>query len=538
MRISTGQFYEVSAANYQRTYANVISSGNEVASQVKLNTAADDPVGAARVLQLQQQNAMLAQYKSNITSVNSNSIQAETAMDSIKTALQRAQELIIGANNASFTDKDREANASELAGIQKEIVGLMNSQDASGKYLFAGSKVSTPPYAANADGTFSYQGDQTSIMVAVGDGLQLASNTTGWDAFEQAVNTTRTTASVTPGSKDDGKVQLSGGIVTSTSDYNAKFISGQPYTISFDTSKQIKILDASNNDVTAEASQAGAFSSADASNQSVSFRGVTMNLNINLTDAERATPAAADTAVAGHSFTLAVSASQVSTSRIPSNASSAVISSAVVTNGSDFNKTFPEGGAVLQFGPAGAFSLYSSPYTAGDTAISTGTLVTTPANPPATPLPVYTATASGVSFTFSDEPVANDQFVANSTTKQTQNVLNTLSSAITALRTPADGNPVAQQKLLAVMDSALGNIKSTMNQIGSAIADGGSRRVAASAQDSTNETQAGSNTNEQASITDADPVASIAKLTLQKTMLTASQLVFTQVSQLSLFSKL
>lgn len=535
MRISTGQFYEVSAANYQRTYANVIASGNEVASQVKLNTASDDPVGAARVLQLQQQNAMLAQYKSNISTVNSNATQAETAMESIKVALQRAQELIIGANNATFTDKDRQANASELVGIQKEIAGLMNSQDASGKYLFAGSKVDTPPYALNADGTYSYKGDQTSIMVAVGDGLQVASNTTGWQAFEQAVNTTRTTA--TPTAMNDGKVQLSGGIVTSSADYNSKFISGQPYTISFESSTQIKILDAGNNDVTAEASQAGAFSSANASSQSVTFRGVTMNLNVNLTDAERATTATADAAVAGHTFNLAISASDVSTTRTPSNASTAVISSSVVTNASDYNKTFPEGGAIMRFETSGTMSLYSAPYTAGDTPVSTGALVTTAPVPPAT-TPTYSATASGVTFNFSEAPQVNDQFVANSTTNQTQNVLNTLTSAIKALQTPADGNPVAQQKLLAAMDSALGNVKSSLDQIGTAIADGGSRQNVATAQGTTNDTQSGSNDTEQSSITDADPVASIAKLTLQKTMLTASQLVFTQVSQLNLFSKL
>lgn len=535
MRISTAQFYEVSAANYQRTYANVIATGNEVASQVKLNTAADDPVGAARVLQLQQQNAMLDQYKSNISTVNSNATQAETAMKSIETALQRAQELIIGASNASYTDLDRQANASELAGLQTEIAGLMNSQDASGKYLFSGSKSSTPPYSLNADGTYSYNGDQTSIKLAIGDGLQVASNTTGWDAFEQALNTTRTSATLTSPATDDGKVTLSGGIVTSTADYDSKFVDGQPYTVKFISSTQIEIRDANNNAVTSEVSQGGVISSASDANQSVSFRGVTLNLNINLTDAERADIGTTDP-VAGHTFTLGISPSNVSTTRMPSNTSSAVVSSAVVTDASAYNKSFPEGGAVLRLTSATTFGLYSSPYTAGDTAVSTGNLVST-TTPPAT-TPVYSATASGVTFTFSAQPEDQDQYVANTTTNQTQNVLNTLTSAIKALNTPTDGSVVTKQKLQAALDSALGNIKSASNQLGIATADGGTRQVVASNQGTTNDTQSASNTAEQATITDADPVESIAKLTLQKTMLTASQLVFTQVSQLNLFSKL
>jgi hypothetical protein len=66
MRISTSQYYDDSAANYQRIYSNVVATGQVVSSGVRVNTASDDPVGAARLLQLGQQSAMLGQYSSNI----------------------------------------------------------------------------------------------------------------------------------------------------------------------------------------------------------------------------------------------------------------------------------------------------------------------------------------------------------------------------------------------------------------------------------------------------------------------------------------
>jgi flagellar hook-associated protein 3 FlgL len=69
MRISTGQFYESSAANYQRNFANVVKSSEEASSLVRVNTAADDPVGASRLLQLGQQASMLDQYSSNMTTI-------------------------------------------------------------------------------------------------------------------------------------------------------------------------------------------------------------------------------------------------------------------------------------------------------------------------------------------------------------------------------------------------------------------------------------------------------------------------------------
>src|ERR1700712_542530 len=299
MRISTAQFFETSASNYSRTYANVVKTGDEVASQVKLNTAGDDPVGAARVLQLQQMGTMLNQYNSNISTVTTGVTNTETALSAITSAIQRAQELTLGAGTGTFTDKDRQANAAELTSLQGQILGLMNSQDADGSYLFSGSKSTTPPYAVNPDGTYSYQGDQTRNMLAIGRGISMASNTTGWDAFEQAVNTTRTSANLTTPATDDGMISLSGGSVSNSATYDSKFTSGQPYKISFENGSQFKILDKDNNDVTGEATSAGSFSTTSAGTQTIGFRGLELGLNINLTDAQYGSSTAADAAMKG-----------------------------------------------------------------------------------------------------------------------------------------------------------------------------------------------------------------------------------------------
>lgn len=530
MRISTSQFYETSATNYSRTYANVVKTGDEVSSQVKLNTAADDPVGAARVLQLQQQNSMLTQYGSNIDTINTSVTQSETALTSITTAIQRAQELVLAAGNATMTDKDRQSSASELKALQGQILGLMNSKDANGNYLFSGSKSSTAPYAVNPDGTYSYQGDQTRTSLDIGSGISMASNTTGWDAFEQAVNTTRTSTTLTSPAVNDNVISLSGGSIGNSATYNSQFAAGQPYSITFSSSTQYKITDSTGADVTADTGTTGTFASTSSANQTINFRGLELNLNVNLTTAQYADSTAADTAVAGHTFTLAATPSSVSTARLPGNSSSAVITGSSVTDQTAFTNSFPSGGAILKFTSATNFSLYASPYDAATSvAVSSGTLSgTTPA----------TATASGVTFTFNGTPSANDQFTANSSAQQSQNILNTLGSVITALNTPSDGNAVATQKLQATLTSAIGNLTSAADSVSGAIGEGGARQATATSQAITNQTLVTNNTTESGTITASDPVDAIARLTLQKTMLSASQLVFTQLSSLNLFSKL
>jgi len=528
MRISTAQFYETSATNYSRTYANVVKTGEEVSSQIKLNTAGDDPVGAARVLQLQQMGSLLTQYKSNIDTISTGVVQTETALTSITSAIQRAQELVLGAGNAMYTDKDRKANAAELTQLQEQIFGLMNSKDANGNYLFAGSKSGTAAYAVNPDGSYSYQGDQVLNMLAVGTGISMASNTTGWDAFEQAVNTTRTSTTLTSPATDDGVISLSGGSIANSVAYNAKFTAGEPYSISFQSSTQFKILDSTGTDVTADASAAGTFASKSAASQTISFRGLDLTLNVNLTDAQYADSTAADTAVAGHTYTLGATQSTVSTARLPGNTSTEVITGSKVTDQAVFNDSFPTGVAILKFTSASDFALYAAPYDAATSvAVSTGTLAAD-----------NTAKAAGVTFTFSGAPASGDQFTAQSSATQSQNVLNTLSSVISALNSNVDGDPIAYQKLQASLTSAIGNLNSASLQVSNAVSDGGARTATATSQGITNQTQLDNGTAEAGTITASDPVDAIARLTLQKTMLQASQLVFTQLSSLNLFSKL
>lgn len=534
MRISTAQFYETSATNYSRSYANVTKTGDEVASQVKLNTAGDDPVGAGRVLQLQQMGTMLNQYNANIGTVNTGVVQTETAMTAITSAIQRAQELVLGAANATFTDKDRQANAAELKEVQTQILGLMNSKDADGSYLFSGSKSTTAPYSVNPDGTYSYQGDQTRNLLPIGSGISMAANTTGWDAFEQAINTTRTTTALTSPAVNDNVIALSGGSVTNTATYDNKFAPGEPYSISFQSSTQYKILDKAGNDVTADATSTGKFSSNNEGNQTIGFRGLELTLNVNLTTAQYGDAAQADAAIAGHTFSLAVSNSTVSTTRSPGNPSTTVVTDSTVTDQTQFNETFPSGGAIIRFSSATEFDLYAAPYDATTSKpVSSGTLTGTPV--------ANQAVASGVTFTFSGTPVtlaSGDQFTAQSSTQQSQNILNTLSNVITALNGKVDGDPVAKQKLQATLSSTIGNLTSAANQINDAVSDGGARAKTATDQGVTNQNLLDNGSNEAQGITASDPVDAIARLTLQKTMLQASQLVFTQLSALNLFSKL
>ncbi|MFO3722500.1 flagellar hook-associated protein 3 [Pseudomonas sp. HLMP] len=518
MRISTSQFYNTSSANYQRTFSNVNKTTQEASDFLRVRTAADDPVGAARLLQLEQQQDMLKQYSGNIVNVRNALGTAESTLNAIGTLLQRVNELALSSGNGAFTDSDRKANADELASLEDQLFTLMNSKDENGKYLFSGSKGDTPPYVRNADGTYTYQGDQSSLMLQVGDMLSLAANETGYSAFEQALNTSRSETRLTAPATDDGRVSLSNGQVSGSATYNDRFRSGEPYSIEFTSSTEYKILDANGNDVTLEASQGGKFDP-NGDNTTISFRGVDLRLNISFKAGDEANP---DAAIAGHTFSLSSKADSIAGTRSPGNSSSTQITGANITDPALYKAAFPGGGAVLKFTSATEFELYASPVTADSRPVSTGTLSGT------------TATAAGVSFELSGAPNAGDSFGVKVDTHQTQNPLDTIAQLRAALMTPQDNDPVARQNFLASLDSAIGNVASAIDQVSSSVSSIGGRGQALDVQAEANEALSTENLKTQSSIRESDPAEVMLRLEMQKNMLQASMQSFAKIAGLSL----
>lgn len=146
MRISTAQYFETTSAKYSDNYSSVVKAQNQASTGVRVETAADDPVAAARLLMLQQQKDMLGQFNGNITSLKNSLTNEESVLGSINDALQKASELALRAGG-SLSDADRKSIAGEIGAIEDQVLGLLNSKDASGNYLFSGSKTATPPYS-------------------------------------------------------------------------------------------------------------------------------------------------------------------------------------------------------------------------------------------------------------------------------------------------------------------------------------------------------------------------------------------------------
>lgn len=191
MRISTIQAFNNGISGIQKNYANAIKTQEQITTGNRILTPSDDPVASVRLLQLEQQQNVLGQYKENLTAANNALTQEEVTLNSVNTVLQRVRELAVEAGNGSRSAADLKSIAAELAEREEELYGLMNTKNARGEYLFSGFQGKSQPFVRAGDGSYSYQGDEGQRKLQVASSVDLAISDNGKKIFQNIINADR-----------------------------------------------------------------------------------------------------------------------------------------------------------------------------------------------------------------------------------------------------------------------------------------------------------------------------------------------------------
>ncbi len=191
MRISTIQAFNNGVAGIQRNYANATRTHEQISTRNRILTPADDPVASVRLLQLEQQQNVLTQHKDNLTAAKNSLAQEEVTRNSVNTVLQRVRELAVQAGNGALSQNDRQSIAAELGEREDELFGLMNTRNARGEYLFAGFQGKTQPFVRQADGSYTYEGDEGQRKLQIASSLNVPISDNGKKTFENVINAGR-----------------------------------------------------------------------------------------------------------------------------------------------------------------------------------------------------------------------------------------------------------------------------------------------------------------------------------------------------------
>jgi len=186
MRISTSMIFSSGTQNLQQLQSGIYNLQNQMSTGRRIQTPSDDPVAAAQVLTISQNQALNQQYLDNQGNAADKLALLEGHVNSVSELIIAVQEQATSAVNKNGTDQSRKAIAAEIRQRYDELIGLANSSDAMGDYVFAGFSSKIQPFSAQGspgNRTVSYAGDggQQQLQVASGRLMDVSEN--GRDIF-------------------------------------------------------------------------------------------------------------------------------------------------------------------------------------------------------------------------------------------------------------------------------------------------------------------------------------------------------------------
>ena len=183
MRISTLSLYSNATSQLNSLQSALARTQEQLATNRRIVSPSDDPIASARALQVKQSLQMNEQYATNRSAAHSSLAMTEGALHSAGSLVQDIQELALRAGSGILQASDREAIATELEGRLADLLGVANSTDGQGVYLFSGYRTTTQPYTATPDGA-RYDGDQGQRQLQVADSRRIPQSVPGSAVFD------------------------------------------------------------------------------------------------------------------------------------------------------------------------------------------------------------------------------------------------------------------------------------------------------------------------------------------------------------------
>jgi flagellar hook-associated protein 3 FlgL len=475
MRISTSTIYSANVTNMNNLEVQIAQTQQQISTGNRIQSPADDPTGAARIIELNQANSVVTQYDTNNTAAQNTLSLSENILQSVTTLLQSVKTTVVNAGNGTLTSTDRQSLATKLQGDFQELLGLANSTDGTGNYLFSGSKGNTLPFVDTAAGVV-YQGDDLQRNMQVSPTRQVASTDVGSDIFMRIRNGNGTFAAfpATAAMTLDTNASIDAAGTTVTVASTNALVPGMPISgAGFPAGTTVLAVTGPTTFTTTQAAVP-----AGTTGQTVQFGG----------------------AITG----------------------TGVISAGVVTNPALYNGNNYQ----LTFRVVGGATTY------------TVTDVTNPAAPVAVAGQTNVAYTSGNAINFngiqvqiSGIPANGDVFSVSPSTNQ--GIFSTLASVINTLRS---SSAVGNQALNQSVSDTLANIDQGLNKILTVRASMGSRLNELSALQVSNSQQGLQYKQTLTTIQGTDYNKAISDLTQQRMYLQAAQQSFASISKLSLFN--
>ena len=150
-----------------------------------MNALGDNPAAASALVGNDSETAQVDQFQSNVSSLQGLLQVGDSTMSSVVNLMTQAISLGIEGANGTLSDADRQAIASQLTGIQQQMLGLANTTY-EGNYISGGTEDQTAPFTADptAPDGVTYNGNTSVNSVQLSTGQSMAINVPGSQLFQ------------------------------------------------------------------------------------------------------------------------------------------------------------------------------------------------------------------------------------------------------------------------------------------------------------------------------------------------------------------
>jgi flagellar hook-associated protein 3 FlgL len=149
MRVTTSNYSDNLVTHLQRITRRQVSLQDQISSGQRVQSPEDDPLAAGQVLKVRAQSASAQQYQKNIENHNEFASVTHSVMRSLKTVLDRAQEIAFSADGLD-SPGDLRTYAVEVGQLIEHAVQVANTAHR-GEFILAGTKNDARPFTATVD---------------------------------------------------------------------------------------------------------------------------------------------------------------------------------------------------------------------------------------------------------------------------------------------------------------------------------------------------------------------------------------------------
>jgi len=181
MRISSSTINRYMTQDMMRYQIEIADLQSQISSGKKLEKPSDDPVNAARQVNLTQTHEQTEQYTRNLNIAEARLSEEETYLMNSENIMMRVRELALTTNNAATSPDSYPAIRTELEHLYAELVAQANATDSEGNFIFSGTKTSTKPFVPGEANI--YRGDNQQRLIQVNPLIAMETSDTGDDIF-------------------------------------------------------------------------------------------------------------------------------------------------------------------------------------------------------------------------------------------------------------------------------------------------------------------------------------------------------------------